>query len=168
MIYEWKKGSQIKGDPQAVGEELDRLKDHYKGKLKPQIILAAAKRKKSPLHDCFEWDDTAAAKQYRLDQARFVLRCIVYIVAVKGNEKPVRCFVSIKDDEADNNRDRVYVDTLDALENEATAGEVIGEIKSELSEITSKLKTYNKIIVGTKQATKHIDRAQNALSVGAV
>lgn len=44
------------------------------GTLTPEAVLADAADPESVLHDCFEWDDTKAAHQYRLDQARSLIR----------------------------------------------------------------------------------------------
>ncbi len=40
-------------------------------------IVEYARPKKSPLHKFFEWDDDKAADQYRLTQARTLIKCIV-------------------------------------------------------------------------------------------
>jgi len=52
------------------------LKDIYTkhGILRPADVVEAALNPKSPLHGCFEWDDDKAAKQYRLEQARKLIR----------------------------------------------------------------------------------------------
>ncbi len=40
------------------------------GRLLPSEVVAAAEDEASPLHDCFEWDDSKAAYQQRLGRAR--------------------------------------------------------------------------------------------------
>lgn len=52
----------------AAVEELNALRDL--GKLTPPGVLAFAKDPKTALHRYFTWDDSAAAYQYRLTQAR--------------------------------------------------------------------------------------------------
>jgi len=44
------------------------------GGLTASGVLAEAKRKGSPLHGLFDWDDTTAAHEYRLIQARQVIK----------------------------------------------------------------------------------------------
>jgi hypothetical protein len=44
------------------------------GKLRPIDVVKAAQDPKSILHDCFEWDDTKAAEQWRLRQAALLIR----------------------------------------------------------------------------------------------
>ncbi len=44
------------------------------GKLTASGILAEASNPKSPLHSLFEWDDKKAAREYRLQQARQLIK----------------------------------------------------------------------------------------------
>jgi hypothetical protein len=50
------------------------------GNLRPEEVLRDARNPNSPLHDLFEWDNTAAANAYRLMQAKQVVRFVVRIV----------------------------------------------------------------------------------------
>lgn len=43
------------------------------GPVTPSRLVAEAADPEHPLHDRFEWDDSAAAHQYRLNQARHVI-----------------------------------------------------------------------------------------------
>ena len=43
----------------------------------PPALVEAARDKQSPLHPFFEWNDGEAAEQYRLYQARTLIRAIV-------------------------------------------------------------------------------------------
>lgn len=45
-----------------------------KGRLKPSELVVEAARKTNPLHGEFEWDDKKAGNQYRLIQARRLIR----------------------------------------------------------------------------------------------
>lgn len=47
------------------------------GKVAPAQIVEAARDENSPLHGVFEWDDTIAAEEHRLLQARQLIRTIV-------------------------------------------------------------------------------------------
>jgi hypothetical protein len=50
------------------------------GKLSPIAVIEAAREPDSPLHGYFEWDDSKAAEQYRLDQARCLIRSVQFEV----------------------------------------------------------------------------------------
>jgi hypothetical protein len=52
-------------DPEEVGQVLEEM-----GSFTTEDLLRAAKSKSSPLHKYFEWDDSKAAHEYRLHQAR--------------------------------------------------------------------------------------------------
>ena len=59
-------------------------------------VVSAARKKTSPLHDWFQWDDGEAAHQYRLIQARNLLR--VYVKVEDVENEPVQAFVSLTTD----------------------------------------------------------------------
>lgn len=56
------------------------------GQLTPSAIVKEAKKKSSTLHALFEWDDTAAAREYRLGQARNLIRRI-RVIEIDGKEE---------------------------------------------------------------------------------
>ena len=71
------------------------------GGLLASTVLAEAKRKASPIHNYFEWDDTAAAQAHRLWQAGQLIRSIEVVVIDNGESESVRAFHSVRhaDDE---------------------------------------------------------------------
>lgn len=73
-------------DPKAVGEHIELLRKQHQNELTPQDILDDAKNDNSPLHSFFEWSDTEAAHQYRLQQARGLIRAVVAVYV--SDEKP--------------------------------------------------------------------------------
>ena len=66
----------------AIAARLDKIASLNGGRLTPDSVLRDAQSPKSPLHDQFEWDDSAAAKQWRLSQARELIRSIRVEVTV--------------------------------------------------------------------------------------
>lgn len=66
-------------DAKAVGEHLELLRQRCKGELTPEDVLADAQHDNSPLHSFFEWSDTEAARQFRLQQARGLIRAVVAV-----------------------------------------------------------------------------------------
>ena len=77
-------------------QEIEYLCNKHDGLLKPIDILTFAKNKKTALHKCFEWSDTKAAHEYRLWQAREILR--VHVKILPGHNKAVRAFISLVSD----------------------------------------------------------------------
>lgn len=66
-------------DAKIVGAHIEMLREKFKGEITPEDILADAKHDNSPLHSFFEWGDSEAAHQYRLQQARGLIRSVVAI-----------------------------------------------------------------------------------------
>lgn len=98
-VFKFKPGSKLKGDPQRVGEELERIRCSTGG-LTARAVVDAARPKRHYLHQYFTWDDALAAEKYREDEARHLLRSVV--VQFTGEEKPsapVRAFVAIGQDD---------------------------------------------------------------------
>lgn len=95
--YAWKSGSRVKVDAQKAGQRLGKL-NRKEGHLTAEIVLDDAADPTSPLHDQFTWDDGEAAQQYRLDQARHLVRSIVIIRKDEEEAKrPIRAFVQLVD-----------------------------------------------------------------------
>jgi hypothetical protein len=63
----------------------------------PQALIQwAQKHKRSALYKSFEWDDSIAAAQYRIVQARAFMRLVVTVV--DQSPHTVRAFVSLQGD----------------------------------------------------------------------
>ena len=93
MIYTFKNGYRIKGiDPQKAGESLEELRKNGDG-IKTESVVNMAKKPTSPLHPAFEWDDSKAAKKFRLEQARYLIRSIQ--VTIDTTSPPEPAFVNI-------------------------------------------------------------------------
>lgn len=80
----------------SVKDELEQIRQQSGGMLRAEDVVAFAEDETTALHKHFEWDDTEAARQYRLDQARSVIRIHVQITA--NDATPVRAYVSLVED----------------------------------------------------------------------
>jgi flagellar basal body rod protein FlgC len=60
----------------AVKAELEKLTKKGRGVLTPRAVVEAARNPESALHDRFTWDDDKAADQWRLEQARQLIRSV--------------------------------------------------------------------------------------------
>ena len=96
MVYRWKQ-ERFPISAQAAGEELERIEREC-GQITPQSVLDESGDDDAVLHGLFEWDDLSAANEYRLVQAREIIRHIV-VVEISGQKmpEPVRAFVHIED-----------------------------------------------------------------------
>jgi hypothetical protein len=94
--YGFKRGSRL--DPKkapVVARELRKLETSGGG-LRPADVVRAARKSRSPLHPFFEWDNTAAAEKYRLEQARSLIRCITVIYDKAPTAEPVRGYQHLR------------------------------------------------------------------------
>lgn len=93
-------------DANTVGAHIEMLREKFKGELTPEDILEDAKHDNSPLHSFFEWDDSAAAHQHRLQQARGLIRAVVAIY-VREDKPAVRqkAYVHINQGETSHYRE---------------------------------------------------------------
>lgn len=132
MIYKWKPGSRLNAlDANAAGETLTRLRTRN-GQLTPEIVVNEAQAESSPLHDGFEWDDSVAAHEYRLHQARHIINCIV-IFDEDVRDEPFRAFVSVV-----QNDHRVYQTTQIAMNDDEMRVQVLKDALAELNAIMLK------------------------------
>lgn len=94
--YAARDGSHIT-DKQArvVGPVIERIAQASGGKASAADVLAEAARSTSPLHSFFEWNDTKAAHEHRLEQARRLIRSIE-VRRVGAPEDRVRAFHVVK------------------------------------------------------------------------
>ena len=76
--------------------ELQKLATQHNGKLKAEDVVEFAKDPTTSLHSHFTWDDTEAARRYRLDQARDLIQVVVTVIP--GAAKEFRAYVSMEDD----------------------------------------------------------------------
>lgn len=122
MIYRWKEGARMGADAQSAGDELERIRTRHNGRLEPEWVVHEAKLARNPLHDLFEWDDNVAAQNYRVDQARGIIRSIDVVVEEVEQPKAVRAFVSVVRD-----RDRSYTSVSHAMSDPVLRKQVLAD-----------------------------------------
>jgi len=136
--YKAKKGAGFNDDDaQVIGQTIEDLRDS-KGHITPIEIVENAKNKKSPIHNFFEWEESKAAEQYRLQQARNLVNHIVEIVVIQGEEIEQRSFFSVNVE----NNGKVYVTLKDAIENEDYREQLLNKAITQLENLTITMKMF--------------------------
>lgn len=160
-VFRAGRGARISNkDAKVVGPELEKI---YKTnqKLTAEIVLDEAKKRYSPLHAYFTWDNDEAAGQWRLHQARNLIRSIeIEVVDPKTGKGEVgRAFVNVIQ-KIDHEPERVYVEVGVALKNpdlrEQVLENALNEIetwKERYSQFTELAKIF-KAVELTKRALK--------------
>lgn len=163
--FEFAEGARFQAGehPEAsvVGAHLEMLREKFKGEITPEDVLADAKNDNSPLHSFFEWSDSAAAHQHRLQQARGLIRSVVAIYV--SDDKPaqrVRAYVHIPEGETSHYREASHAmsvkTTRDAVLKRALA-ELIGWQKRyhDLHEFADLFEDIGQIEMKLTQDAKH-------------
>lgn len=136
-----------------VVKELKIIADKHRGILRAEDVVEAAKPKTHPLHHKFVWDDTKAAYEYRLWQARQLIRVSVEYLERPGGNQQIKAFVSLTPDrENDGGGYRHLIKVLSSadyrvqlLEDALAEMEVFKKKYSELSELAAVFGAMDKV-----------------------
>lgn len=109
------------------------------GRITPDNVVDAARNPKSPLHDQFEWDDSAAAHGFRLEQARRLIRSITVVITHEQSVLRVPTWVR---DPAMGGSEQGYVSVLKLSTEPENAARAIA---SELARVDSCLERTERI-----------------------
>ena len=104
-VYGWKIGSRIAVNAQQAGELFEQLET-----VTPESVLEAAKSEDSPIHSAFEWNDTRAAEQYRISQARHLINCLT-VTVVESEKEPIRAYFKVSDDGYEQTKEIMKIET---------------------------------------------------------
>jgi hypothetical protein len=136
--YTYRDGSRYSVPAEVVGTELERIRRAHG--LSASVLIEEATPEDAPLHPIFEWDDEAAGAQYRLLQARKLIRA-VQVVQADGSARSVYVHVTGAEREGDYDNIETVVQhidryTLALLELEkklSAASEAVEELKAAAS-----------------------------------
>jgi|DewCreStandDraft_4_1066084.scaffolds.fasta_scaffold49690_1 hypothetical protein len=131
MIYRFRDGFHLNGDPQVVGETLEDIRRKHDGRLRPEAVVKAAREPNSALHGYFEWNDAKAARKYRLQQADYLIRAVVVCPEESDRPfEPVRAFVCIEESPGS----RVFTHVCEAMRSETLREQVLRRARAELAD----------------------------------
>lgn len=120
------------GDAEMVGKELERLFPN--GEVSAPEVVRAARVPDSPLHKYFEWDDAKAAHEYRVEQARGLIKAIV--VEIGGEEIPAYHNVKIESGQSS------YVETYKCKDTPSLWSQVVQTALNEAEAWSRRYKIY--------------------------
>lgn len=117
-------------------QELQALYD-TDGKLTADSVVSKATDPSTALHEHFEWDDTAAAHEYRLEQARHLIRTvrISYQKSERSEPRAIRAYTFVPS--ADS-----YVPTPEVVRTEVYRDEAVADIRRALAGMRYKLRLF--------------------------
>ncbi len=143
--YEWKTGF-YKIPAEEVGKHMENLQ-REKGEVTCENLLDSARPEDSVIHSLYEWDDSAAAEKYRLEQSRKIIGNLVRVTVVESSKpeekKIVRAFVNVSEQKGVEKA--IYIDTETALSQEKTRAIVLRNALSELIAFKKKYKNFHEL-----------------------
>lgn len=122
----------------AVLAALEEIRTSNDGLLLPQTVVEHARNPESPLHDCFEWDDSEAAEQFRLWQARSLIR--VCVTVEPQTQQTIRTYVSVMPQRKESGGG--YLSTIEAMSDPVQRALVL---ETALRELTAFEKKYQQL-----------------------
>lgn len=123
-------------DAQIVGERLEVISDG--GPITPDDVVNDAAIPSSPLHGFFEWDDAEAAKAYRHDQARYLLRSIE--IVREEQETTVRAWQAVREEDR-----QVFVPLQYAMRHVELWQQVLEDARGRLRAMAAQLRKYEEL-----------------------
>ncbi len=133
--YSFRSGSRLGGEKaHVVGIELEKIESKYGG-VSADHVLAVAEAAKHPLHSFFEWDTDRAAHQYRLEQARHLIRSVVVVYEnVPKMIEPIRAFITLGLPETDavgDDGDKRYLSMHTIMSDEDMRAQLLDQAMAE-------------------------------------
>lgn len=126
---------------QRIERELKEVRAKCGGLLRAEDVVKYARNPKRALHKKFCWDDTEAAKRYRLSQAREVIR--VYVTVHDVPSRPVRAWVSLREDRVKPGGG--YRPIQEVLNDDELRASLLTEAKAELTRVAAKYRDLQEL-----------------------
>ena len=114
----------FKADAEKVYGEISSLGESYT----PEMILEYAKNPDSELHKCFTWDDSEAARLYRLREARVICESLQVVVEDVEESRQPRTFRVIEHDR----EEKAYKPVSVIVRQEDSYARLLAQARSEL------------------------------------
>lgn len=138
---------EVVGVPSEVADRLQALHTRHSGLLRETDVVADAKKKNSPLHSYFEWDDRKASEAYRLEQASALIRRVKVKVIVEPETPPirVRAFIANRDvanETVDDVESGTYRSIHDVVENKGYRDAIEDAMRRDLLQLQVKYNSH--------------------------
>ena len=128
-----------------ITSELLNIQNKH-GMLTAEGVLKEAKKKRHPLHNHFDWDDTTAGKRWRVHQANMLI-AQAKVTVVDHEETRVHAFVSVKTEEG-----RQFVYTADAMGDNRLLLQIFDQLNTRIENIQEQLNSMDLLKGAVKKA----------------
>jgi len=116
----------------TITEELLAIKKLNAGLLDPVKVVDYARNPNTALHDRFEWNDSKAAEEYRIWQARKIISLELIVIKGDNKERVIRAFVSLNDDRR-NDGSRGYRGVMEVMSDDVLRGQLLEQAKDDMN-----------------------------------
>jgi len=147
---------------EKIGREIGRITKKH-GCAKPEIVVDEASSPSNPLHTYFTWDDSEAAHQWRITEARQIIRSVRIVRSdMPAQEQPVvRAFMNVNASDMEQAfTGRGYIPMTRVLKSEDYKKQILNVAMSELREWQDRYADYKTYFDGVFSA---IDEVADAL-----
>ena len=135
-IYKARQGAMFDdSEAQIIGETITKLKV-----ITPENIVNEAKAKSSPIHKFFEWDNSKAAEQYRLQQARDLTNHIIITIETNNEQIETKAFHSVSE-----NGKRFYVTSVEAISNDDYRLQLLKQMIKTMEGLLEQMKLFKSL-----------------------
>ena len=142
-------------DAQIIGTHLEQLGVEFT----PERVLDEAQNSRSPIHKYFEWDDTEAAKQHRLLQARNLVNHLLLVITIDGKAVETKAFHSIEIQMDDETTGREYSSFEVILNDPDRKEQVIERALAEVDAWQSRWLHYSEVFGGVFKAVNKVKKS---------
>lgn len=127
-------------DAQKVGVELYRIKE-VRGKLTPLEVVKEAQNKNNFLHNYFEWNNSKAGEQYRLQQARNIINHVIEIVVINKEQTEQKAFYNVTS--TNGKSEQVYVTIKEAVTTPSYRKQLLSQMINASRNLTNLIELFN-------------------------
>lgn len=153
----------------SVKEELELIQQQNDGLLRPIDIVQFAENPETALHSQFTWDDQKAGYEYRLWQAREIIRVNVEVIETRNDPVSVRAFVSLPSDR--KNPGGGYRGIRDVMADDGWRKEMLAMAAREMKRFQDQyqaLSELSDVFTAMEKARKTIERKVQRKAIKAV
>ena len=150
---------------QVIGEALADIEDRH-GVINPNTVVDESRPENAPLHPVFEWRDEIAAENWRVEQARRVVRCVEVVIDKRHDSTQVAqiAYVNIPSQKGYINQARVGRSVELYREAEALFMDRLAAAQRQLDKI-QQLSPFDRRPRMAK-AAEHLKKAKELVSAG--
>jgi len=135
-------------------QELEHIRLTHGGVLRAIDVVTFARDPKTALHSRFEWDDTKAAEQHRLWQARELIRVVVHTRPI--DDKATRVYVSLNEDRSTDGGGYRTLD--DVMRSDAMRQSLLNQAHADMVRFEAKYRQLTELasVIGAMRSVREV------------